>query len=404
MQSIMKMNLLRLAWKNIGNSPFRSWTIAIFAALAAGFVISLTLMIWGMEDSLEKMKARLGADIMVVPAGNQSSVEDALLMGVPVTLWMPRQVVTDIDALPEVDAASAQLFLSTMRGASCCSVSDMFMIAYDPATDFTVRPWLESKLERDLLLGETIGGHYVFVPEGRDNILIYGYEIELAGKLEPTGSGLDQSMFFTFETALEIARLSPMQAERELVIAPDSVSAVMVRLKEGNDPHQVAMKIENTIPGVTAIESALLYRSQRDYILGLLKGSAALASIFWVISLALVGLVTSMATAERRQEIGVLRALGVPRSKVLLSLLAEGVVIALIGGAVGIAIVTFAIFLFQDLIVRVTDLPFLFPTPLSWLALASGGLALALASVILATLLPIIRLVQEEPGTALKEW
>lgn len=398
------MNLLRLALKNIGDSAFRSWTISVFAALVAGFAISVTLMIWGVEDSLRELKARLGADIMVVPAGNQMTVEDALLLGVPVTLWMPRGVLAEIGALPEVDVVSPQLFLSTMRGASCCSVSDMFMIAYDPATDFTVRPWLESNLERDLQLGESIGGHYIFVPEGRDNILIYGYEIELAGKLQSTGSGLDQSMFFTFETALEIARLSPMQAERELVIAPDSISAAMVRLKEGSDPHQVAMKIETTIPGVTAIESALLFRSQRDYILGLLKGSTALSSIFWVISLALVGLVTSMATAERRQEIGVLRALGIPRSRVLLSLLAEVVILALAGGMAGAAIAAFAIFLFRDLIVSITDLPFLFPAPLALLALALGGLALASVSVILATLIPILRFVHEEPGTALKEW
>lgn len=404
MRSIPMMSMFRLAWKNIGDSAFRSWTVAIFSAVVASLVITETLIFSGLEDSLREMKARLGADIMVVPAGNQSSVEQALLMGVPVELWMPGDVVSKIEALPEVEIVSPQLFLSTMRGASCCSVSDMFMIAYDPATDFTVRPWLESKLARDLQLGESIGGHYIFVPEGRDNILIYGYEIELAGKLEPTGSGLDQSMFFTFDTALEIARLSPMQAEKELVIAPDSISAAMVRLKEDSDPHQVAMQIENTIPNVTAIESALLYRSQRDYILGLLKGSAALSSAFWAISLALAGMVTSMATAERQQEIGVLRALGIPRSTVLLSLLSEGAILSLAGGIVGSAIAAFAIFLFRNLIVRITDLPFLFPTPLSLLALVVGCLFLVTGSVILATLIPIMRSVREEPGTALKEW
>ena len=72
----------------------------------------------------------------------------------------------------------------------------MFMIAYDPETDFTVQPWLERNMRRDLRLGEAVGGCYVSIPEGRDNILIYGYEIELVGMLERTGSGLDQSMFF----------------------------------------------------------------------------------------------------------------------------------------------------------------------------------------------------------------
>ena len=219
--------------------------------------------------------------------------------------------------IPGVQVVTPQLFLSTMRGASCCSVSDMFMIAYDPETDFTVHPWLEQNMGRELGLGEAIGGTYVTVPEGRDNILIYGYEIELAGNLEPTGSGLDQSMFFTFETALEIARLSPMQAESELVIAPDSISAALVRLDEDADPHQVALQIEAAIPGVTAIESGNLFRAQRERVLGLIRSAAALSLIAWVMCIVLIGLVTSLAITQRKREIGVLRALGVSRNRVL---------------------------------------------------------------------------------------
>lgn len=398
------MNLFRLALKNIGDSAFRSWVVAFCAALVAGFAVSATLAIRGAEDSLRLVLERLGADIMVIPADNQTRVEQALLMGVPVTVWMPDEVVPEIAALPGVTAVSPQLFLSTMRGASCCSVSDMFMIAYDPATDFAVRPWLERNLEDDLRLGEAIAGHYVFVPAGQDKILIYGYEIDLKGNLEPTGSGLDQSMFFTFETAHEISDLSPMQAESELVIAPDSISAALVRVEADADPHQVAEQIESTIPGVTAIESAHLFRTHRDQVHGLLRSAVTLSSLAWVLSIALIGLVTSMATAERRQEIGVLRALGATRTTVLKSLLAEGAILALTGGAAGISVAALAISLFRDLIIHLTEVPFLFPTLPSLLILALGGLALTLASVTLATLLPILRIAYEEPGTAMKEW
>ncbi len=398
------MNLVRLASKNIGNSAYRSWVVFFCAALVAGFAISATLVIRGAENSLRLVLERLGADIMVIPYGNDTRVEHALLMGVPVTLWMPGEVVTEIAALPNVAAVSPQLFLSTMANASCCSVPQMFMIAYDPATDFTVRPWLERNLEGGLRLGEAVGGRYVFVPEGRNDILVYGYPINLKGNLEPTGSGLDQSMFFTFETALEIARLSPMRAERALVIAPDSISAALVKVAANADPHQVAVQINRAIPGVTAIESTNLFRTQRDQVLGLLRSAVTLSSIAWVLSMALIGLVTSMATTERRREIGVLRALGAPRTTVLQSLLAEGAILALAGAAAGIALATFAIFLFRDLITRLMGTPFLFPTPLSLLVLALGGLALALVSVTLATLFPTWRISHQEPATAMKEW
>jgi len=397
------MNLLKLAFRNIGNNPFRSWIVAFCAGLLASFIIGSTLIIRGGEQSLNGILERLGADIMVIPSGNKAPVENALLMGVPVNSWMPRRVVDEIAVLPGVEIVSPQLFLSSMFNASCCSVSSMFMIAFDPATDFTVKPWLKKTLKRDLAVGEGIGGSYVFVPEGQKFIKIYGYDLDLVGNLEPTGSGLDHSMFYTTDTALEIARLSPYQAERELVIAPDSISVALVKVKPEADIPGLAAQIEQTIPDVTAIESANLFRTERMRVLGLLKSVAALSALAWAISLLLIGLVTSTAITERRQEIGVLRALGAPRSTVLKSLLIESEMLALAGGTAGTGITAFAIFLFRDLIMRLTNVPLLLPTPTELIVLALGILAFALASVALAVLAPILLITSEEPGTAIKE-
>jgi putative ABC transport system permease protein len=89
----------------------------------------------------------------------------------------------------------------------------MFLIAYDPQTDFTISPWLKETVGETLKLGEAVGGTYVFVPEGEQNIKLYGYFITLKANMEPTGTGLDQSMFLTFETARDIARISQTMAK-----------------------------------------------------------------------------------------------------------------------------------------------------------------------------------------------
>jgi ABC-type lipoprotein release transport system permease subunit len=121
-------------------------------------------------------------------------------------------------------------------------------------------------------------------------------------------------------------------------------------------------------------------------------------------SIVLIGLVTAMTTSERWREVAVLRALGATQATVLKSLLMEGGILALAGGAAAIAIAAFAVFLFRDLIVQLTGVPFLYPSPLSLLGLMLGVLALALISVILASLIPTWRIVHQEPGTAMKEW
>jgi len=397
------MNLIRLAFKNISDNPFRSWIVAICAALVVAFIIGATLVVRGSEQSMQKVIERLGADVTVIPSGNQTIVEQALLMGVPVNVWMDRSVVDKIAAIPGVDVVSPQLFLSTMRGASCCSVSDMFMVAYDPATDFTVRPWLDLNLERELQLGEGIGGTYISESEGRDDILVYGYQIQLLGNLEPTGSGLDQSLFFTYDTAMDIARLSPMQAERALILSPDSISTALVRLDKDADPFQVAEEIETNIPGVNAITSASLFRGQKDRVDSLVRSVTSLSIVAWIMSLVLIGFVTSTAISARRQEIGVLRALGATRTAVIQTLLIESAILTIVGSLVGISFATASIYLFRNLIIRILGVPFYIPPIMSLLLLALAVIALSLASVFLATLLPILRISNQEPSTSIKE-
>ncbi len=397
------MNLLRLALKNIEDNAFRSWIVAICAGLVVAFIIGATLVINGSQDSMQKVMERLGADITVIPSGNQTIVEQAFLMGVPVDIWMNRDVVDEIAAMEGVAIVSPQLFLSTMRGASCCSVSDMFMVAYDPATDFTVHPWMEDNLGRELKLGEAIGGVYISDSEGRDDILVYGYSIELLGNLEPTGSGLDQSLFFTYETAMDIARLSPMQAERELMINPNAISTALVRLEDTADPFLVAQEIEASIPGINAITSANLFREQRERVDSLVNSVTSLSIIAWVMALVLIGFVTSTAISSRTREIGVLRVLGATRTEVIKTLLLESSLLTIGGSLVGIIFAIVVITLFRNLIMNTLEVPIYIPSMGELLLLMLIVVGLSLASVFLATLIPILRISNQEPSTSIKE-
>ena len=195
----------------------------------------------------------MGADIVVVPQGAESEVENALLMGEPAQVWMPEDNVNKIAAIPGVAAVSPQIYLSTMEDAPCCAVPEMFVVVYDPATDFTVEPWLERELGRELGLGEAIGGRYVFVPPGEQKIEMYGYYIDLKGNMEPTGTNLDQTMFLTMDTALEMARASKTQAMEELIIPIKSISTVLIRVAPSASPDYVATTIQKQVPGVSPL-------------------------------------------------------------------------------------------------------------------------------------------------------
>lgn len=397
------MKLIRLAWSNILDTSFRSWVVFLCAALVAGFAVSGTIVIGGAQESLHRALARLGADILVVPQGVETRVQHALLMGVPVKSWMPRANLERISAITGVDFASPQLYLATLRGATCCSVPDMFLIAYEPETDFTLRPWLDAHLHEGLKLGQVLGGYYVYLPADQEYIQIYGYDVDLRANLDATGTGLDQSMFMTFETAKDIARLSPEQAVQPLNIPDDSVSAVLVKVQNGEEPSAVVDRIRQTVPGVTPIENSRLFQLQRQQMTALFRSVVVLMSLTWLLSLLVIGLVTTMVVNARRQQIGVMRALGSTRNSVLISLLAEGALLALAGGVTGVVFASFGIYLFRNRIISTLGYPFLFPAPLTLLGLLIAGLGLALLSVLVAALIPALRMSRKEPALAMRE-
>jgi putative ABC transport system permease protein len=399
------MKLLQLAWKNISGNGLRSWVVALCALVVAAFALFATLLLRGAATSLELAADRLGADIVVVPEGAQTEMEGALLMGVPAQFWMPEENVEKLAAIPGVEVVSPQVYLATLVGASCCSVSQMFMIAYDPETDFTVRPWLEEQLSAGLGLGlgEVIGGDYIFATEKDDGILVYGDLVKLKGNLEPTGTGLDQSLFFTLDTAHDIARISETQAEEPLVIPPDQVSAILVKTKPGADNEKIAVDIYRNIPGVFPIESANLFQSSRAQLTSLLNTVVIVMALIWPLAILLIGMIYLMAANERRRELGVLRALGATRRFVAKSLLTEASLLALCGASVGAFLAVLAIYLFRRLIVSSLGVPFLLPSPGS-LALEIGiGLLLAMLSVVLAALLPALKISRQDPAIAMRE-
>ena len=262
-------------------------------------------------------------------------------MGDPTQVWMPQDNAgQDRRRARACRRPRPQLYLSTLTNASCCSVSEMFVVAYDPQTDFTIQPWLKEKLGQGLKLGEAVGGTYVFVPEGEQNIKLYGYLMTLKANLEPTGTGLDQSMFLTFETAHDIARISQTHGREA---AGDPRRQHLGGAGQGGAGRRPARggaaRSCSDVPGVTPIESPNLFQAYRKQMTGLLASRAGRS---WAITLALsvllIGLVFSMAANERRRELGVLRALGATRGFVFRSLLAEAGLLALAGGLAGIAL------------------------------------------------------------------
>lgn len=398
------MTLLRLALRDIGRSAFRSWVIAACSFLVAALGFSALLVARGAEASLGLVSARLGADIIVVPSGSEPQVETALLMGVPTKRWMPAAAVGEIRGLPGVAAASPQLYLASLKGASCCTVSNMFVVAFEPQTDFTIQPWIVQEVgAKGLPLGGTVGGSLVSVPEGEKGLTIYGAPLSLDTHLASTGTNLDRSLFMTFETARDMARQSKTKAVSPLEIPDDGVSAVLVKVASGSEARGVASLISDRIAGVTASVAPQMFGAFRDQTGSVMGGLLAALALTGGFSLVFISLISTMAAHDRRREIGVLRALGATRTGVVWLLVAQAAAVTAAGALAGALTAATGIFLFRDLMVKRLGFPFLFPSAGELALVLVTGLAVIVAGVALAVALPALRTALQEPANAMRE-
>ena len=77
--------------------------------------------------------------------------------------------------------------------------------------------------------------------------------------------------------------------------------------------------------------------------------------------------------------------------------------LALAGGAVGIAVASLAVYLFRPLIIGLMSTPFLYPAPLPLAGLGLGALGLALIGVTLAALIPALRISFQDASISMRE-
>jgi putative ABC transport system permease protein len=394
--------LATLAWREIADNAFRSWVIALCALVIAGFVLSTALIVRGSGDSLNLTLKRLGADILVVPQGNETQVEGALLTGSPTKSSIPISDVALIRNVRGVRAASAQLYLESLSNASCCAVSNMFIVAYDPVTDFTVDSWLKAPLTKALALGDAVGGVDVSPTSSDEGIELYGYTLHIRANLQRTGTNLDNSIFITSQTAEQMAKVSLTRAVKPLEVSANTVSSVLVKIVPGTDPQEVAARILNAVPNVTTIQSPDMFGTFRAQISAVRTGMVAVLALSVIFALLLTGFLFSLSVHERRRQIGVMQALGASRRTVLLWLLVEVEALALAGGVVGVVLATACIYSFRRLLSQSLGF-FVFPSGVFAASLVVLGLVAVMACVAVAAVLPARRILRDEPATTMRE-
>ncbi len=395
------MNIPYVAVKNLKRKLTRTWLLFAIVAVVSCTLFTATLFLKSINNALKIGTYRLGADILVVPASAEAKAKSALLSGEPTQFLMDRTVLDRVRQVEGVKDATPQLFIKP-TSFTCCFNVDVFLVAFDPETDFTVKPWLEKNINRKLGDNEIITGRSVPVIVG-DMIPFYGTNFRVAGTMEPTGMDFfDRAVFMSLDAAYKMAEDSKTKALQPIEIGRDKISTVLVQVKNDVTPDRVAVRIEYAISGVKALVSDTVISTVRNQLSGLIHAIIIISIILWFIVLLIMAFAFYMIVNERRREIGLLRAMGANKSHISAILLTEASLLAAGGGVSGVILGFALLMTFKDLMLHYLKLPYLFPSATDLTVLIAGAIVFSLATGLLSALLPSLAILKMEPYEAIR--
>jgi putative ABC transport system permease protein len=397
---MVSLSFRQFIWRGVRRRTFRNLATVLTFAMVTGSLLSAYFLVGGAENSAQVGMSRLGADLLVVPEEYQSATDAIILAGHPSTFFFNASELDGVQYVPGVDKVAPQTYVATLN-AACCALPTQ-LVAFNSTKDFTITPWLQESIGRPLQKDEIIlGSAYIGGAVGF-HLVFYGHDFIIAGILEPTGTGVDQSVFIQDTDAWEMAKESVTLAVKPLTLRPGEVSSLLVKLTPGSDAEEVAAAIKRQVPGSSVITSNHMARQINDKLAGTVGSLYLTAGAVTLVSVPLIATVSTMVANERRREVGLLRAMGAKKRFVFSVVLIEAVILASIGALVGTLATGLLIALFKDLITTSLEIPFLWPSPweLGWQVGSVAVLATAIGA--LAALYPAIRASQLEPYEAIR--
>jgi ABC-type antimicrobial peptide transport system permease subunit len=293
--------------------PARTLVTTAGIGIGVGFVVALLAMTAGTKQAFTSLLSAGQADLVL----QQANVSDASLSSID------ERIAEQMRLLPEVAGVSKLVFgTSTAPGMA-------FFLVYglDPRegymAHYRVREGRALQQPREIMLGRFAADS--LKKRVGDVMRVSGQRFTVVGIYE-TGQ--------SYEDAGAVVSLKEAQ---RLFGKQRRVSFIGVTLRDPQQADDVAWALEQRFPEVIASKAANLTERMQDFAT-LNATFGALTTLTLLVGGIVMMNVMVMSVFERRQEIGVLRAVGWRRMRVLRMVLAESLALSLLSALAGLAI------------------------------------------------------------------
>lgn len=303
----------RGALRNLWRRPGRTFVTVTGIGIGVGFIVALIAMVDGFSIIFTQMASAGQADLMA----EEANVSDMSLSEID------DRVSERLRGDPEVEAVSRIL----MGISSAPGIPFFIVYGLDQHEDFIQHYRIQEgrTIQRP---GEIVLGR--FAANGLEKVVgdtlrVSGERFNVVGIYE-NGS--------VFEDAGGMVLLRDAQS---LFGKPHKASLLAIRVTDSERADEIAARLEAQFPQLLIAKASAFTERLQDF-----KTTDAMLNSLVVLTLIVGGIVTMnamlMTVFERTQEIGVLRALGWKKRRILRMVLAESIALSALAGVAGVAI------------------------------------------------------------------
>jgi putative ABC transport system permease protein len=400
----------------------RTAIVIIAVAVVVGLLFSTLVIELGVRRSTEIGSARLGADILLLPSPlpdliiyiqwkdpvfiTPTNATAHLLYLRPSYIDYNATLDRQISTIPGITGVSPQVYVDRINHSG---LSDA-LVGFDPATDFTILPWLKAAGQGHLELGPmmAVAGSGTGYAVG-DTIAWRGASLDVVAVLEPTSSSTDNTVFFPIQTAYQLAQSagpSPRSANQgqspmPLSFKSGQVSALLIKLRDNASEQQVGHQISSSLSNYVIIYGAIATKQVSLETRGIATYEFILAGLLGTSILILIASLMSMTINERKREFGLLRSIGATQLTISRIVMTEAGVVSLVGSLLGLLVGGAVLLISETLLAQSYNISFTPPMASELALFLVGSLALGMLIGTAAATYPAYAAARMDPYEAM---